>query len=120
RLSGRLRADPGGETYRQEPHPAAARWHPVLADHLQDRDAVFAVEAVRADGDSILSDRSWVLRLYVRYPGAFHEHECSIVQRVGDHLPDWTDLGADHCADILALPGLMDTVYVFVIGTRAQ
>ena len=48
RLRGRVRADGGASARRQEPHPAAARRHPLPADHLQDRDAVFAAEAVRA------------------------------------------------------------------------
>ncbi len=55
RLSGGLRADPGGPAGRQrQPHPSAEGRHPLPADHLQDRDAVFAAEVVRAHVGRVL------------------------------------------------------------------
>ena len=45
-----------------QPHPAAARRRALPADHLQDRHAVLAAEAVRAGGAGVL--RCWALGYY--------------------------------------------------------
>ena len=51
------------------------------ADHLQDRDAVFAAEAVRAGGAGVLPAGPGLLRLDLHHRAPLHQHECVAVQR---------------------------------------
>ena len=93
-----------------QPHPAAARRHALPADHLQDRHAVFAAEAVRAGERACSSCSGCGYYAYTFITDApAHQHEHAAVQRGGDRVPDRADLRADHGVDLPAGPMTADT-----------
>jgi len=67
RLPGGVHAYRGEEEEKQKPHQAGEGRAAVPGHHLQDRDAVCAVEAVLADQSGLFRAGAWLL--FMALPG---------------------------------------------------
>src|SRR5690606_9602888 len=103
RVSGGLRADSGGPTYREKPYTAAPRRAAVPADHFQDCNPVCAPETVRADGSCLFHDWCELLPVHLRYPKQVHHYEPASHKRGRDHLPCWLGVRANHITHLSSL-----------------
>ena len=77
-------------------HPPDQGRGALPVDHLQDRQPVFATEAVRACGHGVHAGRHGVVCVDLPRVRPLHQHEHAVDQRSGDRVPDRAGVGADH------------------------